>query len=425
MVKELLKRTLQFLLTGRFKKFKLEPRKINLSRRLDKMDLYLHIPFCKNLCPYCPYNKIAYDEKKAELYEKAVYKEIDLYERQLKNSQIGSLYIGGGTPTVMLDGLLRIVNYLRSKFDLRSDICIELNPNDMSKQVLKSLKDAGTTMVSIGVETFNDRLLKIIERRNNDSKTIKESVSRALTMGFDTVNVDLMFALPTQTLNDLDEDVKTALDFGVDQICAYPVFAFPYTELGKRMKIKSVKRPSGKLIRRMLSLIERRCLESGFERAGVWSFIKREYKKYSSVTKHYYKGFGAGAGSMFGDHFCFNTFSVGEYCKAVNKGSPVALSMPISKRLEMTYWLYWRLYDTIVNRDAFKVLFEENFNKRYGYIPLILRLLGFAEDDGKEFRITSKGVYWVHRIQNEYSLGMISKIWEICIKQPWPQQILF
>jgi len=425
-IKTFLKKILQYRLTGRISKFRLSNEIPYPKQFMGVVGLYLHIPFCKNLCPYCPYNKIEFDENKANRYEKAVVKEIDMFAKDLKDKKMGALYIGGGTPTTMFRGLLNIIEYFGFMFNLLgNDICIELAPNDMSEDVLRRLKESGVTMISIGVETFNDRLNENIGRKV-DGKTILDSVNRAMNMGFDSINVDLMFVLPTQTIEELRKDVRTAIECGVHQISTYPLFAFPYTELGKTMKIKRVTRPPGKTIRKMLAVIEKECLDSGYERGAVWSFIKKKNKKYSSVTRHYYKGFGASAGSMVGDYFYVNTFDVDEYCNAIENGKkPIALSMPLTKRMEMTYWLYWRVYDMYINKDAFHKLFKEHFSKVFGDIPALLKPIGFAIENKNEIFITSKGAYWVHRIQNEYSLSNIQKIWGTCIFNPWPKEIKF
>lgn len=425
-IKDFLKAILKYRLTGRVKKFKLTQAIPDPRKPIDRIGLYLHIPFCKNLCPYCPYNKIEFDEEKARRYEKAVIREIDMFADEFQEKTVGSVYIGGGTPTVMRDGLLRVLENLRIRFNLsRSDICIELAPNDMPDEILRNLKDAGVTMVSIGAETFNDRLNEKIGRKT-EGITIRDSVARAVKIGFDSVNADLMFALPTQTIADLRNDVKTAIGCGVDQISAYPLFAFPYTELGKKLGISYVRRPPGKLIRKMLSVIEEECLSSGYERCAVWSFLKKEYKKFSSVSRHYYKGFGASAGSMSGDYFYVNTFDVDEYCRAIEDNkSPIALSMPFDKRQEMAYWLYWRIYEMYISKSEFADLFGENFNRVFGDIFAFLKAIGFAEEDGEKISITAKGAYWVHRVQNEYSLSNIQKIWGTCIFDPWPKQVVF
>lgn len=425
-VKQILKRLLQYRLTGKIRSFSLK-RAIPYSQRtISEMGLYLHIPFCKNLCPYCPYNRVEFDSDKAKKYEQAVFNEINLFREYLSEKRINSLYIGGGTPTTMLEGLVHIVEHLKNSINLtNSDICIELAPNDMPNETLQILKNIGVTMISIGGETFRDTFNERLQR-DMDGSTVLDAVQRAVSIGFDSINVDLMFALPGQTIDDLFEDVKTAIDCGIDQISAYPLFAFPYTELGSNMQIKEVTRPPGKLIRKMLATIEEQCLLNGYERCAVWSFIKQKRKKFSSVSRHYYKGFGASAGSMLGDCFYVNTFDVDEYCEAVNKGKePIALSMPLNRKMEMAYWLYWRIYEMYINKQEFYQLFEKKFNRMYGDLTFLLKSIGFAKENKEKISITSKGAYWVHRIQNEYSLSNIQRIWGTCMSNPWPQEVNF
>ena len=425
-IKYILKRLLQFRLTGKIRRFSLKHAIPNPKKSVGTIGLYLHIPFCKNLCPYCPYNRVEFEADKAQRYEGAVLNEINLFGEYLAKKQVNSLYIGGGTPTTMLESLVRIIKHLGSVVDLsHSDICIELAPNDMPNVTLQALKSAGVTMISIGAETFRDTFNEKLQR-DMDGSIVLDAVQRAVKIGFDSVNVDLMFALPGQTTEDLLEDVKTAIDCGVDQISAYPLFAFPYTELGNNMQIKEVKRPPGKLIRKMLAVIEEQCLLNGYERCAVWSFIKQKYKKFSSVSRHYYKGFGASAGSMLGDCFYVNTFDVDEYCAMVEKGKePIALSMPLDQKMEMAYWLYWRIYEMYINKQDFYKLFGERFDAVYGDLFFLLKSIGFIKQEKEKIFITSKGAYWVHRVQNEYSLSNIQKIWGTCISNPWPDEVKF
>jgi len=174
---------------------------------LKRTGLYLHVPFCKSLCPFCPYNRIEYDGELFSQYERAVHEEIELYTPYLRDREFVSLYIGGGTPTVDLAGLLRILNHLHQNFSLSCDICIELHPSNMDSESLDLLKDAGVSMISIGVESTSDSLLRRIGR-NHDGKTALDSLRRAGNAGFDSVNADLMFALPGQTLKDWENDLR-------------------------------------------------------------------------------------------------------------------------------------------------------------------------------------------------------------------------
>ena len=181
---------IQKLITGHWKRFRMRPGNPAFPHSLKRVGLYLHVPFCKNLCPFCPYHRIEYDEELFTQYEEAVHAEIELYTPSLKDCEFVSLYIGGGTPTVNMPGLLRILDHLKQRFSLSCDICIELHPGNMDSKCLGAIKDAGVTMLSIGIESTSDRLLKNIGR-NHDGKTAITSLRGAIKTGFDSVNAVL------------------------------------------------------------------------------------------------------------------------------------------------------------------------------------------------------------------------------------------
>ena len=223
----------QLAVTGQARRFRLTNREPNWPASLRYPGLYLHVPFCKNLCPYCPYHRIEYSDPCFDLYECAVRQEIDLYAPRLAGTRFSSLYIGGGTPTVNWPGLLCILAHLADTLDFHGDICIELHPASMADDCLHALVDAGATMVSIGVESTHDRTLAMIGR-SHDGAAALDAVRRAVRAGFKAVNVDLMFALPGQAVDDWRADVRAVLDCGADQLSTYPMFAFPYSDSADR-----------------------------------------------------------------------------------------------------------------------------------------------------------------------------------------------
>ncbi len=415
------KPVVQRMVTGRWTRFRMTPTVPPPPTNLARAGLYLHVPFCRNLCPYCPYNRVRHERELFARYERAVREEIDLYAPYLQNTRFVSLYIGGGTPTVDPGGLLRLVKHLQETFSLSCDICIELHPSNMDDACLHSLRDVGVTMLSIGVESTSDRILKAIGRSHDGEEAIS-ALRRARRLGFKSINADLMFALPGQTLSDWDADLRAVLDEGVDQISTYPMFSFPYSDLGKERRLKSVSRPDSHLIRRLLRLTDQYATKYGMERCAVWSWIKPDKRKFSSITRHHYVGFGPSAASMTGTHFYVNTFDVNAYASALPRRSPVALSMEVDRRLEMAYWLYWRTYELRVVDSDFRALFGDDQAIEDVFWPLLgpSRLLGMLEERDGEYRITKSGAYWIHRLQNEYSLSYINRLWGLCRREPWP-----
>jgi len=402
-----------------------------MSRRLPKWPgrltvpgLYLHVPFCKNPCPYCPYNRIKYDESLFMAYEKAVKEEIDLYGPYLDGQAFCSLYIGGGTPTVNWRGLVSIVCHLQERFQKIGDICVELHPGSMEVDCLSALKDIGVTMLSIGVESTSDVMLKRI-KRSHDARVALEAVKRSMRMGFKSVNVDLMFALPGQTLSEWEHDVKTVVGLGVDQLSTYPMFSFPYSDLGKSNSLQQVERPSHCRVKSMLEFTDKHCEENGLQQCTVWSWVKPWKGKFSSITRHHFIGFGPSAASMTGADFYVNTFDVKAYATTLPSARPVAVSMPIQRRLEMAYWLYWRIYELEASGEEFRRVFGSNacLDAEFGHLLRPLIPMGLVDRTNDTYRITKSGAYWIHRLQNEYSLSYINHLWGRCRKEPWPEEV--
>jgi len=422
MLKKIWKPLLHRIVTGQWKRFVMEAREVPFPGELSNPGLYLHVPFCRELCPYCPYNKIKYEEDLYQSFHEAVRREIDLYAVKVPDQEYGSLYIGGGTPTINPIGLSALIRHFRSAFRIMGDICVELHPSEMDDACLAMLKEAGVTMLSIGVESTDDRILSLIGRRH-DGSTAVDAVHRGVRAGFKAINVDLMFALPAQTPDHLDHDLKAVLDAGANQISTYPIFGFPYTELGEKLGLKEIKRPDDRTTRRMFELISRRAKEAGMKRCAVWSFIRQDRNKFSSITRHHYLGFGPSGASMTGDAFYVNTFSVPEYIKSLPERRPIALSMDLTRRQEMAYWIYWRVYEMTIGRDAFKALFGQDLDGVFGKLLIWPRLLGMIARNNGGYIVREEAAYFIHKIQNEYSLNYINRLWGMCRACAWPERV--
>jgi coproporphyrinogen III oxidase-like Fe-S oxidoreductase len=388
---------------------------------INRVDLYLHIPFCRNLCPYCPYNRVRYDETLAAAYLAAVLTEIDLYHEQLGQIEIGSVYIGGGTPTTMLDELALILVHLRKRFSLKGDIAIETLPSDLDAKSLTKLKDMGISLLSIGVQSFDDRYLKLIGR-NYPARILAPVISQAMNAGFDTVNLDLMFALPGQTTGEALADLQTAIALESDQVTLYPLFTFPYSAVGKHQAFHRVKFPGLRIRRRMYRALHDHALTKGYQRVSVWGFKRSVTSSFSSVTRRVYIGLGAGAGNCLPGMFYFNTFSVPAYIRSCEQGRmPVALKMGMTPTMEDYYWLYWRLYETSVSKQEFNQVFAKQ-----AHILWLLQLasgIGMLTDTGNHYDLTERGAFWIHLLQNHYVLNYIDKVWRAAMQDPWPERI--
>lgn len=389
---------------------------------IKEIDLYVHIPFCKNMCPYCPYNKIKYDEKLIQPFLRAILKEIDLYRSLAGRITVPSLYIGGGTPTNIINELGQIINHLRDTWTLTGDIAIETNPNDVNQDVADKLEQYGVSLISLGVQSFNDAYLRFIGR-NYRAQILKPAMELLLNHDFRTLNVDLMFALPGQSISEVLSDIETAMDLGANQITTYPLFTFPYSKAGEYMRLKKVKMPNVLQRRKMYKAIYEYCLQQGFERISVWGFKKGHTPRFSSVTRDQYIGFGPGAGTYVGDGFYFNTFSVPDYIETcLDNRVPIALKLNVTEALSKYYWLYWRLYDTYVPKEQLWEIFDRNDKKLKRSLALT-KVLRMYEEEDLFFKLTERGCFWIHLAQNYFVLHYINKVWYNAMKEPWPGEI--
>ena len=390
-----------------------------------ELGIYPHIPFCRYICPYCPYNKELYHPDLIKKYTVSILKEIDYYASIAGSRPVTSFYIGGGTPTTMLNnGIETIINHLYKSFNMRCSIHIESHPNDLNYGNLNILKSVGVKYLSIGVEALQDRHLRALHRPYTTSE-VKRSVERAVNMDFDCVNVDFIFALPNQTYQEIEQAGHTLVSMGVQQAATYPLFQFPYTKIGQNAIKKEPKLTLLLKRRKMLNILEHIFYDADFERSSVWAFTKAGVEKYCSVTVPLYLGLGASGGSYLNDIFFLNTFNVAEYIESIEHNKmPTALSIDLTENMQMAGWLYWRIYETRFNKKDFSRKFEIDFDSKYGRVMRFLSHIGFLKDNGQQVVLTDKGAYWLHAFEDWFSIDFISKLWGNSKNIPWPEKVV-
>jgi coproporphyrinogen III oxidase-like Fe-S oxidoreductase len=391
---------------------------------LDSFGLYLHIPFCRQICPYCPYNKELFDEALAERYTEAVLKEIDRYSTLLGRLPVTTFYIGGGTPTTMLHtGLPRILDHVYRRFNMQCGIHMESHPNDLSPANLDTIVAMGVEHLSMGIEALQDRHLRTLWRPYSAAQA-RAAIARAVDKGFECVNVDLIFALPDQTHEELESSARALIELGVDQIAAYPLFRFPYTQWHQLEHRHHYRRYNLWQKRRMLQVLEHAFYAAGYTRTSVWAFTKAGSPRYCSVTVPLYLGLGASAGSYLRDIFYLNTFNTEAYIQALAGGRmPIALSLELSERMQMAGWLYWRIYETRFRKGDFEQRFHVPIDAVYGRYLKLLSFLGLLTEGEDEVVLTDAGAYWLHAVQDLFSIDYISKLWGTSRQTPWPAKV--
>lgn len=410
------------------KQLALKSRALSLRPRfrdIDSLGLYLHIPFCRQICPYCPYNKELYRPAVAEGYTEAVLHEIGRYSAIAGRRPVTSFYIGGGTPTTMLhSGLATILENIYHTFNMQCSIHMESHLNDLSAANLETIVSLGVEHLSIGLEALQDRHLRALCRPYTAAEA-RAAIERAVGQGFKCVNVDLIFALPDQTHAELRQAGEALVELGVDQVAAYPLFSFPYTRWPQLARQNRYRGYNLWQKRRMLRVLEQTLYAAGYERTSVWAFTRAGSPRYCSVTVPLYLGLGASAGSYLRDIFYLNTFNVAEYIRALAAGRlPIALSLKLSERMQMAGWLYWRIYETRFKKRDFERRFHEDFDAVYGKYMRPLSCLGLLTEREDEVTLTDAGAYWLHALQDVFSIDYVSQLWGTSQENPWPKEVI-
>ena len=381
----------------------------------DRLGLYVHIPFCKSICAFCPYCKVRYSKELCDDYVDALLREIHTVGSQYEGKkETTSLYFGGGTPALAADRLGEIISALREHFLITEGIGVELHPDNVTPDVLRSLKEAGVTKISIGIQSFQGKYQKILGRAPVDVEALRSALSR---VSFETVSMDFIFALPTQTLEDLTADVDTAFSVGANHVAIYPFIDFSFTS-------DTVAPMSKKEKRILMDAITRHLSDQGYTRESIWTFSSERDASYSSMTRDNFLGFGCSATTLLRDQFKINTFSVEEYCKRIGEGKlPTSLTLRFTRRQRMVYYLFWTAYSTCVDPKSFEEFFGVPLKKMYGLELWLAKLLGFAQVRDGVYRMTLKGAFYYHHYENYYTLAYIDKMWGIMRKEAFPEGI--
>ncbi len=348
----------------------------------------------------------------------ALERELGAYLQRPEAPPVETLYFGGGTPSQTPELVEQVMKMLRVRLTPDAEVGVEIHPADVTPVLLTRFRKAGVNRISLGFETLRPDLLRMLTRRYTPEKAL-EAVRLARAAGFDCIDINLIYGIPGQRVEDAVADTERSVALGVDQISAYPLFSFAHTPLGRSGKA----RIPGEIQRlRTQRAVSKACRAGGLERTSVWSFTRTGLSPYSTVTHEDYIGFGAGAGSKVGGTFWFNTFSVSEYagCSVIQP----ALIMQASDRLQRLHWLYWAVYRTRIESVRYESLFGRSVVHDFGFLLSMLRAAGLARRDEAGWKITEAGAVWVHRLQSLFSLTYIDTLWQHCQDQPWPREVI-
>ncbi len=359
---------------------------------MKEKSIYVHVPFCARKCNYCAFNSKVGDAKEISDYADALTREIFLSG---EGEKISTIYFGGGTPSILkLEQLEKIFAALKKifSFDSATEITIEINPGTATENFLRGLKEIGFNRLSIGVQSFNDKLLKILGRIH-DSKTALETVATAKNF-FNNISIDLMYALPNQTLKNLRDDLKIISELDIRHISIYGLEIEEGTKFFAEKNFLNL--PSEEICSEMYDLITEKIPALGFERYEVSNFAKKNFESRHNIgywIGREYFGFGAGAHSYKKNLRTSNISDVGSYVKKIRAGENFSeVEEIVTAKAAMEEFCFLGLRMTAgISAKNFSDKFGKNIFDVYGKVLEKYFKLNLLKLDGDKIFFTPHG----------------------------------
>ena len=373
---------------------------LNLST-LGDMGLYVHIPFCKQKCMYCDFPAYQNLQDYYETYVYALVQEMDLWvseHPESKERSIDTIYFGGGTPTELsIQQLQMIVDKIKSTFTITDDchMTIESNPGEVDLQYLTKLVKLGFNRISFGVQTFDDKALTMLHRSHNGEKA-KQAVYDAKEAGFTDINIDLIYGLPRQTLEDIQRNLNIVKDLPINHISTYGLQVEIGTYLYHLVQKNLISIPSESIDESMYDMMMDGLKELGFERYEISNFAKgHSYSRHNLKYWHYidYLGFGAGAHSFYDGVRRSNNRNVMPYIQAVDRYNMPTIdteTIAVERAQEDFCFLALRTKWGL-NERMFKERFNTSVLNLFGTTLNDLIIKGLLEYQNVSYHLTSEG----------------------------------
>ena len=290
---------------------------------MERFGIYIHIPFCVKKCSYCDFVSFCSDEKIWEQYTNAVVCEIE--NKKIENSKkVTTIYIGGGTPSLIPENyIVKIINTVKSRFKIEesAEITIEVNPGTVTEKKLVAYKNAGINRISIGLQSAEDRILKLIGRIHN-YQTFLSTYNLTRNIGFENINVDLMLAIPTQTKEELLNTLNKVIELKPNHISLYSLIVEENTEIKKALEVGNLEYVDEKVEREMYWKTKRILEKNGYFHYEISNFAKRGFESKHNMdcwNQEEYIGFGIAAHSYINNKRFSNISNLEEYIKNINE----------------------------------------------------------------------------------------------------------
>lgn len=356
---------------------------------------YIHIPFCDSICSYCDFCKLLKNDEWINLYLNSLEKEV---KEKYKGEVLDTIYIGGGTPSSLniqeLNHLFKIISILKKSKNI--EFTFECNIENITEEKLELLYKNGVNRLSIGIQTFNSKYLNYLNR-SHDNKMITEKINIAKKIGFKNINIDLIYALKDETIEELNNDLDLFLKLDIEHISTYSLIIEPNTKL----YIKGEENIDENIDYEMYKLICNKLKENGYNHYEISNFSKSGYESKHNLTyweNEEYYGFGMGASGYINNVRYDNTRGLNEYLKG-NYIKDTHL-LETKEKIENEFILGFRKINGIN-----KLKFKEKYNIDIKSIEIVNTLLKENKllGDEKNIYINPEYIY----VSNDILLNFI------------------
>ena len=367
---------------------------------------YVHIPFCTQICYYCDFSKVFIKNQPVDSYLEHLLQEFHSYDIQ----KLRTLYIGGGTPTalsapqleVLLDGLTKNLD-----LSVLKELTIEANPGDLDEDKIAVLKNSAVNRVSLGVQTFDDKMLKKIGRSHLE-RDIYENIDRLKLAGFDNISIDLIYALPGQTMDQVKDNVAKAIALDIPHMSLYSLILENHTVFMNRMRRGKLPLPKEDLEAEMFEYIIAELEKAGFEHYEISNFSKPGFESRHNLmywdNAEYY-GIGAGASGYVDGVRYKNHGPIRHYLQAVEAGNPRVQEevLTLNEKMEEEMFLGLRKKSG-VSKKRFEEKFGLSFEDQYGAVVAELTEQGLLVPDRDIVRMTKQGLFLGDTVAEKFIL---------------------
>ena len=367
---------------------------------------YVHIPFCTQICYYCDFSKVFIKNQPVDAYLEHLIQETRSYEI----GKLRTLYIGGGTPTALsAQQLAYLLSELHKVMDLSEveEFTIEANPGDLDPDKIAVLKDSQVNRVSLGVQAFDNKMLKKIGRSHQE-QDIYDNIRHLKQAGFDNISIDLIYALPGQTMEQVKENVAKAIDLDIPHMSLYSLILENHTVFMNRMRRGKLPLPKEELEAEMFEYIIEELEKAGFEHYEISNFSKPGFESRHNLVywdNAEYYGLGAGASGYVDGIRYKNHGPIRHYLEAVEAGKARITEEHLTLEEKMEEELFLGLRKkTGVSKARFEEKFGVSFDQRYGQVVASLTEQGLLVPDDKQVRMTKRGLFLGDTVAEKFIL---------------------